>query len=326
MRDRPDHGSIASQLRSCIIRVPPFDGVIPQMALSKKHELGRSRQLPRPLAIDVDTSANVTEASLTALQRRGMVETLFGKDAADALSLLSTRNTGLIFVHGHRHRPEWHFHARALALSSNEWVITGTHTLLYCTDTTQDPASLMDAMGAYPQPIRLLVHTGINTGYRCGLLQALASTHRIWYRYSFVIFTHPDVYLFPPAVRELGTQLATTADTAMLASPTRMFWYRLRRPKAFLSDLFVFRPALLPRPPTSQIWTRRRQSRWVNSSLFWGHASDVCYFSYLEGRGLIKPEMVLYAAQNLSDASFAELALQRTASWRRTTCSLSGIW
>lgn len=203
---------------------------------------------------------------------------------------------GLWFVHGHGHRESWHLHADALALSANAAAVLRSHVLLFSTDVTGTTAFMVRAMAHYPQRVRVLMHSGANTGYRCGLLHSLSATEHVWRRYAWVVFTHPDVYLLPPAPmllsHVLSPALATSAPfpdgapgsagrhAALLATPTRMFWYGQRRPIAYLSDLFAFRPALLRAAPRTccgtisanpdLLWDHLGPSRTI-SDLLWDH-------------------------------------------------------
>jgi len=120
-------------------------------------------------------------------------------------------------------------------------------------------------------------------------------------------------------VYELGTHLtAHRSAHSLLATSTKMFWYRNNRPLAFLSDLFAFYPAQLPLRCKVGSCARR-------PSLYWQNASVECSMSLVWGRGLLKPEQALYRVQVALNASHAEL-LPRTFGWRRTLPSTSGVW
>ena len=143
-------------------------------------------------------------------------------------------------------------HAAALAISSGaSHLVSESDVLLFSTDVTGTTAFMLNAMSRYPQRTRLLMHTGVNVGYRCGLLHSLSATHDVWRRYAIVVSTHPDVYLLPPAPAQLASALGReSSQVALLATTTKMFWHGRRQPRALLADLFVFRPSLLPSGPS----------------------------------------------------------------------------
>ena len=61
------------------------------------------------------------------------------------------------------------------------------------------------------------MHTGVNIGYRCGLIHSLAATRRLWGRYRFVIFTHADVFLMAPAPALLEAAIASAPPGVAIA-------------------------------------------------------------------------------------------------------------
>lgn len=266
---------------------------------------------------------------------------------------------GLWFVHGHGHRESWHLHADALALSANAAAVLRSHVLLFSTDVTGTTAFMVRAMAHYPQRVRVLMHSGANTGYRCGLLHSLSATEHVWRRYAWVVFTHPDVYLLPPAPmllsHVLSPALATSAPfpdgapgsagrhAALLATPTRMFWYGQRRPIAYLSDLFAFRPALLraaPRtccgtisdhlgPSRTCCGTISGSSSTSGKHLLWDNLSATCSFARKPGGGplMLKPEMALAILPASFNVSVAVLPVERVKRCQRGVCaSGSGVW
>ena len=86
--------------------------------------------------------------------------------------------------------------------------------LLYCNNPKLKAASLLGYMAAYPQRRRLLLHTEINLGYRCGHLHALSLTARIWRRFATVVsLSGPDVLLTPPAISKIAAALSPSAAT-----------------------------------------------------------------------------------------------------------------
>jgi len=355
------------------------------------------RRSPPPVL--ANESLLVTVLPLTAILTDRLPAPVVGDGAAaaahlEALTASGARHRGLFFVHGHRHRREWQLHSAALKLSAEQWLVRESDLLMVSTDITATTAEMVYLMGLYPQSTRMLIHTGVNTGYRCGLLHALSASHWIWHRHDSVVFTHPDVFLLPPAVHacmhvcmracapddlllqtqltqqftavrtciihacmhacirtrrlvaapsgergshhslthslsglltcaaqvyELGAYLAAHRSAhSLLATSTKMFWYRNNRPLAFLSDLFAFYPAQLPLRCKVDSCARR-------PSRYWQNASVECSMSLVWGRGLLKPEQALYRVQVALNASHAEL-LPRTIGWRRTLPSTSGVW
>ena len=161
------------------------------------------RRSPPPVL--ANESLLVTVLPLTAILTDRLPAPVVGDGAAaaahlEALTASGARHRGLFFVHGHRHRREWQLHSAALKLSAEQWLVRESDLLMVSTDITATTAEMVYLMGLYPQSTRMLIHTGVNTGYRCGLLHALSASHWIWHRHDSVVFTHPDVFLLPPAV------------------------------------------------------------------------------------------------------------------------------
>ena len=253
----------------------------------------------------------------------------------------------LFFLHGFRHRDEWLVNAAALRLSSREQALVETHLLLYCNDASASTGFLVHAMKQYPQRTRYLLHTGVNIGYRCGHIHALGVTQRIWRRFRTVVFTHPDVFLLPPAPMKLLEAVEANDASAFFASETRMFWFGKHKTLAYLSDLFAFRTAeLIAQSATTQEAPPRSYrlsngsmaycgAKWLRGapeevavawSTFWSNASDDCACSYWEGRGMLKPEAALHRAQTRLNVSYKPLGLVRTTGWNRQKLSKSGVW
>ena len=307
--------------------------------------------LRRPRALSPSESINVTRLPLTAmiLPRSGRLVT--GADmAATFADLPLEETTSLVwFVHGHRHRFEWEMHAAALEESASTDVIARGAALVVSTDATVETAFMLRVLRQYPQRgVRMLVHTGVNTGHRCGLLHSLSATAHLWARFGAVVFTHPDVYLRAPAPAKIGQSLLDHPDAAFLGHSSTMFYYKKRRPQAFLSDLFAFRPRLLPgtriamEPPRldprragaragSRAETTSRsggsgEGASVNS-LYWWNASRSCSFSMDLGRGMLKPEMALADVRQAFNVSVAEWAFERNSRGHRLRePSPSGVW
>jgi hypothetical protein len=291
------------------------------------------RKLTASKAMSLEASLNLTAVPLTAVMVGSRL--ISGSEAAAALLPASANadDRGLFFIHGYRHREEWRTHAAVLQLSPSAPLVNRWHLLLHNSDTTHPLRMLLRALAKYPQPTKFLVNTGANIGYRCGLLHSLATTRGIWERYEYVLFSHPDVFLFPPAPAMIDAQFTSArrfTNASLLVTATKMFWTNRRHfgKLAFLSDLFGFRPRLLaqpPPPPPPDSATVAPLSFRGSRSEFWGNASDHCSRSYWEGRGMVKPEQALAYAQGMFQAPTRPL-LARTTGWKARRISSAGVW
>jgi hypothetical protein len=302
----------------------------------------------RPLFMEPIDAFAVATVPITAAMINGQLSAGAAARTAFEVTLID-ESFGLWFVHGHGHRESWHLHADALALSANAAAVLRSHVLLFSTDVTGTTAFMVRAMAHYPQRVRVLMHSGANTGYRCGLLHSLSATEHVWRRYAWVTFTHPDVYLLPPAPmllsHVLSRALATSAPfldgapgsadrhAALLATPTRMFWYGQRRPIAYLSDLFAFRPALLRAVHRTCCGTISGlisgSSSTSGKHLLWDNLSATCSFARKPGGGplMLKPEMALAILPASFNVSVAVLPVERVRRCQRVVCaSGSGVW
>ena len=86
------------------------------------------------------------------------------------------------------------------------------HALLFC-DVSLTTAYLLRRLAHEDAH----AHGRQHIGYRCGLLHSLAATRRLWCRYGFVIFTHPDVFLMAPAPALLEAAIASAPPGVAIA-------------------------------------------------------------------------------------------------------------
>ena len=164
----------------------------------------------------------------------------------------------LTFIQGFRQTIEYALQAKLLSLESHEAsLVADSDLLLHSNNAAHSTTMLLRFLVRYPHRRRVLVQSTDNSqGYRCGHLAAIAGTRSAWSVYANVLFLHPDVYLLPRAVRWLETalQAAETRKSAFVV--TRMYWpdpshpsHRLpplQRIAFFGTDLFAFRPSLVP--------------------------------------------------------------------------------
>ena len=75
---------------------------------------------------------------------------------------------------------------------------------------------LLGYLRAYPQLLRLLIHTPLNAGYRCGHLHALAITKHVWSRFDWVVsLSGADIMLLPKAMLKLSKRLLQGTSTVL---------------------------------------------------------------------------------------------------------------
>ena len=149
----------------------------------------------RALTLTAEASLNYSSVELTAAIRRGAGRMLFGAAAHAALPASSSNATALTFIHGYRHRHEWRLFGQALSLSSHAWLLASQYLLLFCNDVSTPMGDLLLTLARdYPQTLaaKLLVHTPVNIGYRCGHIHSLALTQSIWRHFDVVLFAHPE--------------------------------------------------------------------------------------------------------------------------------------
>lgn len=162
----------------------------------------------------------------------------------------------LTFVQGHRQTLELALQAAAFAARSDARLVQASDLLLHNNNVQLHAATLLRYLARYPHRTRVLIQTSDNAqGYRCGHLQAVASTASAWSPYANVLFLHPDVYLLPRAAGWIEAALAEAAARSTAFLVTSMVWVtpgisgappRLSSRGGFFStDLFAFRPSLL---------------------------------------------------------------------------------
>ena len=118
------------------------------------------------------------------------------------------RRRWLTFVQGYRQTTEYALQAAMLSLRKIEPLVAHSDLLVHCNNVLLGVPTLLRFLARYPHRTRALVRTPDNSeGYRCGHLQAIASTASVWAPYAAVLFTHPDVYLTPRGSRWFETAL-----------------------------------------------------------------------------------------------------------------------
>jgi hypothetical protein len=248
------------------------------------------------------------------------------------------RHTALFFIHSHRQRsPFFEAHAAVLRASSDHWLVSSAHILIYCTNPRLPTSALLDALAQYRfAAARLLVHTAVNIGYRCGLLHSLAVSEPTWRRYPIVAVTHPDVYLFPQAVGLLAALLhvrsrddSTSLDeaqTAGSAGQAATGTTRKNRTKTLQHVAFLGSPSMvdLPHNPARgpcplqdcrprvrgflsdlfllRPWLLRRRA-----THFFANATAECFASWGRRGVLLPPEAALWDGVRASGVSYGTI-------------------
>lgn len=204
---------------------------------------------------------NVSENELATLLaapvhvvKEGLTAAVWGMDTlqvacgseADRVLNETSPTGGLFLVHGFRHTREYLLHAHMLHLSASDGLVNRSSILLYANNHNPvgGPAmkDLVGYLAYYPQRLRLLIHSRVNAGYRCGEMYSLAASSRVWMRFPWVVRTNPDIYLTPTAIARLGRLLAAKEST-----PTTELWVdefphsSLGDPK-FSMDYYMWRP------------------------------------------------------------------------------------
>ena len=169
----------------------------------------------------------------------------------------------LTFVQGYRQKLEYGLQAKFFSLRTEMPLVAASDLLVHCNNADMSQDTLVRYLSRYPHQRRALVSTADNSeGYRCGHLQAIASTTRVWAPYSAVVFMHPDIFLTPRASRWLESALLDeTSGSNQTSRPpaflvTEMRWIDGTRPvhtggpapQYFGTDLFAWRPVALRSP------------------------------------------------------------------------------
>ena len=83
----------------------------------------------------------------------------------------------LTFVQGYRQTIEYALQAAVLGARRESRLVAGSDLLLHCNNAHLSAATLLRFLARYPHRTRALLHSADNSqGYRCGHLQAVAST------------------------------------------------------------------------------------------------------------------------------------------------------
>jgi hypothetical protein len=133
------------------------------------------------------------------------------------------------------------------------------------------------------------MHSAINKGYLCGEMHSLSCVPRgVWTRYSWVIYSNPDVIITPEFFLRLHARLPRlVANTFLLADRFPGGYHH--RPR-YSMEVFVFRTSLmwLPREATPEgaISTERNDTVW--------HAASRRCLHPPRGSGRVIPEDLLY--------------------------------
>eukprot|EP00966_Prymnesium_polylepis_P211419 4895984-Prymnesium_polylepis.2 len=189
---------------------------------------------------------NHTRANLTAALLPRSDAALMGAEADHALAVQRLGHQhGLYFVHSHRQRlPEFELHTELLKLPTarDSWLLRNSSLLLYCNDATATVADLLSFVRLFPQEkLRMLVHTPVNIGYRCGELHSLYMVVHIWSRFAWVLYVKPDTYVTPLGIFRTSTFLANPNHSSYA-----IFYNRFPNVgRAVQMDCLVFRPQLL---------------------------------------------------------------------------------
>eukprot|EP00316_Scyphosphaera_apsteinii_P023821 CAMPEP_0119311408 /NCGR_PEP_ID=MMETSP1333-20130426/22303_1 /TAXON_ID=418940 /ORGANISM="Scyphosphaera apsteinii, Strain RCC1455" /LENGTH=336 /DNA_ID=CAMNT_0007315771 /DNA_START=80 /DNA_END=1090 /DNA_ORIENTATION=- len=160
-------------------------------------------------------------------------------------AMATMAGVGLFMVLTHSRTLELSLHARILALSQQHWVVATSDMLLMCNDIAVSRAMLLNALRSYPQQLRMLIHTRVNLGYRCGHMHAMLASATVWSPYPWICYTSgPDIYLMPPFIAKMGVLLPDAAKhgVGLIADP----FSRWPGSHSTLSmDVFVIRPHAL---------------------------------------------------------------------------------
>jgi hypothetical protein len=159
-----------------------------------------------------------------------------------------SRAPNLVFTQGFRHLKEYALQGAAFGRATSSLLVAKADLLMHSNNARHNWTELMHALGAYPHRCRALVRTSANSGYRCGHLDAIRQMREIWSQYQLALFLHPDILLTPQAHANLSRELAAHPDAAFLVTqigPTTKGQVFVHWPN-FGTDLFLFRPPLLP--------------------------------------------------------------------------------
>lgn len=246
----------------------------------------------------------------------------------------SSSATLLTLIQGFRQNVEYALQAAVFAASASAkgvWLVSASDLLLLCNNVQMAPTSLLRFLSRYPHRTRTLLQTNDNVGYRCGHLHAIHRTRHAWEAYETVLFAHPDVYLFPQAVRWLQGVMRTNPLSAFLVTKltprhmrgkdgTRKFKVTLG---IYGTDLFAFRPRRL----------RSEQDAAVNgteaavvASSSWSSSADAVWrdVCVLPPRERVDwPERALWRLVHSKKLPVAEIGVRSTAARKADSY---GVW
>jgi hypothetical protein len=211
----------------------------------------------------VSPPSHIAADAFVALLPNGVP--LYGRAAEQRLAEQKIQPTNvLIYVHGFRQVEEFELHAQMLDQRDNgdSWLVQGAAVLMVINNAARSTTELLDLLRKYQQASRWLLHSPVNFGYNCGEFFSLVLSQRVWSRYPWVLYSHPDDYVTPKAFAHIASLLKP--DIGMLAEnfPRPRFMSKDLR---FLSmDYFVFRPSALMN---------------ANGSA-WMYAANTCVRSY----------------------------------------------
>ena len=128
---------------------------------------------------------------------------------------------GLTFVAGHRQFADWALQATFFFLARNRYLVQASDLVLHSNNREHTQAELRSWLALYPHRHKTLVTTRINSGKRCGHLQAFAAEHARWGQREWALFTHPDVQLLPSAFTMLEAFLTYRPRASFLVAPLK---------------------------------------------------------------------------------------------------------
>ena len=157
------------------------------------------------------------------------------------LTCNTTPAQGLTFVQGHRHAAEYAIQATYFRLSADHYLVRESDLLLYSNNGRSNATAFDLYMSLYPHARKERIISALNSGKRCGHLEAIAEQYWRWRCYTWVLFLHPDVYLTPGAFATLGMALQSSKSTAFFVAPLNLNGHG----ELWNTDLFMWRPQML---------------------------------------------------------------------------------
>lgn len=255
---------------------------------------------------------NVTQELLTAaMSPRGAV---IRGTAAEALAT-ATPARGIFYIHAYRQSSEREFgaHARLLQRSLVHPLVAGAQLLLHCNNPSVPTRALLRYLALYgAHPLRMLIHSSVNRGYRCGELYSLAASARVWQAHPWLIQLQPDVHLTPTAVEHLARLLPRDEETREPTFIFDPFPVPRGKPPQFNMDYFVLR---MHRPETRSSPGAAARTNWF------ANASALCM------RTTLIPEAVLAKVVAAFNASVLLLGGRAPLTpWNIHNVGRYGVW